>query len=84
MSKLEFFQRPLVAFEPSNKDHRRWFAEFQTRRSWRNCPVRFIVPDEHGDLVTLCQQRLIEFYVNKEFSKDKLAKKVFDSDQEMQ
>lgn len=75
MSKLEFFQRPLVAFDPKNKDHRRWFAEFQNRRSWSHCPVRFIVPDDHGDLVTLCQQRLIEYYVSKEFG---LAKKDVD------
>jgi len=28
MSKLEFLARPLVAFDPYNKDHRRYYAEF--------------------------------------------------------
>lgn len=69
MSKLEYFGRPLVAFDPKNKDHRRWFHEFQNRRTWGKCPVRFIVADKSGDLVTLCQQRLIDFYVSKEFGK---------------
>lgn len=67
MSKLEFFKRPLVTFDPGNKNHRRWFHEFQARRSWSSCPVRFIIPDESGDLVTLCQQKLIDYYVKKEF-----------------
>ena len=69
MSRLEYFGRPLVAFDPTVKNHRRWFHEFITKRSWGSCPVRFIVPDEHGDLVTLCQQRLIDYYVSKEFGK---------------
>ena len=69
MSKLEYFGRPLVAFDPSNKQHRKWFFEFQARKTWGRCPVRFINPDENGDLITLCQQKLIQFYVSKEFGK---------------
>lgn len=69
MSKLEYFGRQLVAFDPKNKDHRRWFYQFQSKKTWGKCPVRFIVPDENGDLITLCQQRLIDFYVSKEFGK---------------
>jgi hypothetical protein len=67
MSKLAMFGRPFVPFDAGNKDHRRWFYEFQTKRSWGNCPVRFIIPDDGGDLVTLCQQRLVDFYSHKEF-----------------
>ena len=67
MSKLQLFGRPFVIFEAKNKEHRRWFAEFQTHRSWGNCPVRFVVDDDQGDLVTMIQRRLIEFYTNKEF-----------------
>lgn len=69
MSKLEYFGRPLVAFDPANKDHRRWFSDFNKNRTWSHCPVRFIVPDENGDLITLIQQRLIQHYVEKEFGK---------------
>ena len=69
MSRLEYFERPLVAFDPANKDHRRWFYQFQTSRTWGTCPVRFIIPDDNGDLVTMCQQRLIDYYVKREFGK---------------
>jgi len=67
MSKLAYLGRPYVAFDPTNRDHRRWFAEFQNRHTWGNCPVRFIVTDDAGDLVTMIQRRLIDFYVGKEF-----------------
>jgi hypothetical protein len=67
MSSLELIGRPYVAFDAHDKQHRRWFAEFTRKRSWGQCPVRFIVPDDAGDLLTLIQQRLIAFYVDKEF-----------------
>ena len=67
MSRLAACGRPWIAFDASKKDHRRWFAEFQRSGTWGKCPVRFIIPDEDGDLVTLCQRRLIEYYVEREF-----------------
>jgi hypothetical protein len=67
MSKLDYIGRPWVAFDAKNKKHRRWFAEFIRRRSWSHCPVRFIIPDDAGDLISLIQSRMIEHYVNKEF-----------------
>jgi len=69
MSRLAFFGRPWVVFDARNKDHRQWFAEFQTNRSWSHCPVRFIVDDDHGDLLTMIQRRLIDYYTNQEFGK---------------
>jgi hypothetical protein len=68
LSKLYYYQRPLVAFDPDNSDHRKWFAQFQKYRTWSKCPVRFLVDDEAGDLITLIQQRLIQWYVKNEFS----------------
>jgi len=60
--------RPLVAFDPSNKDHRRYYAEFLTYNGWGKCPVRFIVPDDIGmDLPTMIKNRLVEYYVSREF-----------------
>jgi hypothetical protein len=67
MSRLDYIGRPWTAFDSKNKDHRRWFAEFQSSGTWGQCPVRFIVPDDSGDLVTLIQRRLIQHYVDKEF-----------------
>jgi hypothetical protein len=74
MSKLEFYSRPLVAFDPYDKDHRRYYAEFVERGSWGQCPVRFICPDEHGgDLVSLIKNNLIQYYIDREFGGGKLA-----------
>lgn len=67
MSKLDYIGRPWVAFDETNKQHRKWFSEFQKSRTWGKCPVRFIVSDDAGDLLTLIQQRLNKFYTEKEF-----------------
>jgi hypothetical protein len=69
MSRLDYIGRPWTAFNAENKQHRKWFAEFQRNKTWSRCPVRFIVSDEHGDLVTLIQRQLIEHYVDREFGK---------------
>jgi hypothetical protein len=70
MSKLQLFGRPWVVFDANNKDHRRWFADFNKNLSWKNCPVRFVVNEDHGDLVTQIQRSLIQFYVDREFGSD--------------
>jgi hypothetical protein len=68
MSRLEFYARPLVAFDPRNKDHRRWYYEFLEYKGWGKCPVRFICTEDHGsDLTVMIRNALVEYYVNKEF-----------------
>ena len=67
MSKLSFIGRPWVVFDSTSEQHRQWFAEFQARRSWSHCPVRFIVDDDVGDLLTMIQRKLIDYYTYKEF-----------------
>ena len=67
MTKLNLFGRPFVIFDAKNKNHRRWFAEFQAKRAWGQCPVRFVIDDDNGDLVTMIQRRLIDYYSTKEF-----------------
>ncbi len=69
MSRLQLFGRPWVVFDPANKQHRKWFADFNRKRTWGNCPVRFVVNDDHGDLLTMIQRELIQHYVDKEFGK---------------
>jgi hypothetical protein len=77
VSKLEFYARPLVAFDPSKKEHRRWFHEFMEYGGWGKCPVRFICPEATGsDLVKMITRQLVDYYVKKEFqSEEKLAQK---------
>lgn len=68
MSKLEFYCRPLVAFDPRNKDHRKWYHEFIEYRGWGKCPVRFICPEDSGyDLTIMIKNLLIDYYIGKEF-----------------
>ena len=68
MSRLEYLARPLVAFDPTNKDHRRWYYEFVAYKGWGQCPVRFICTEEHGDnLPSMIQRMVVDYYVNKEF-----------------
>lgn len=69
MSLLEYKNRPFTAFDPANKDHRRWYNDFVNHGTWGRCPYRFIVPDDHGNLVTLIQRKLVEYYVQREFQK---------------
>ncbi len=74
MSKLEFLSRPLVAFDPYNKDHRRYYAEYLEYGGWGKCPVRFVCPEDYGmDLPTMIKNRLMEYYIDREFGGNKLA-----------
>jgi hypothetical protein len=68
VSKLALIGRPWVAFDATNSQHREWFAEFQKLGTWGKCPVRFIIPDDHGDLITMIHRRLIDFYVGQVFN----------------
>jgi len=73
MSKLEYMMRPLVAFDPDNKDHRRYYAEFLKYGGWGRCPVRFVCPEDFGhDLPTMIKNSLIDYYVGKEFTAKEL------------
>ena len=75
MSKLEYLARPLVAFDPHNKDHRRYYAEYLEYKGWGMCPVRFICTEDHGDnLPAMIQRIMVDYYVDREFGGGKLAR----------
>jgi hypothetical protein len=69
MSILEYKSRPWTVFDPTNKDHRRWYHEFVKHGTWGRCPYRFVVPDDHGNLITMIQRKLVEYYVEREFKR---------------
>ncbi len=60
--------RPQVAFDVSNKSHRRYFREFFKTGSWSSCPVRFVTAND-SEYFTI-QRLLSEYYLNKEFGND--------------
>ena len=64
-----------MAFDPSNRDHRRYYAEFVKYGGWGKCPVRFVVPEDCGsDLPTMIKNQLLDWYVGKEFKDRDLFK----------
>jgi hypothetical protein len=76
MSKLEYYSRPLVAFDPANSEHRRFYYELLRTHTWGGCPVRFICPNDIGyDLTIMIRNELIEYYTDKEFKDAKPSKK---------
>lgn len=75
MSKLVFYGRPFVLFDPSNKEHRQCYYQFLETGTWGRCPYRFIVPDDQGNLITMIQRKLITYYVNREFKSDQKVSK---------
>ena len=75
MSRLEYYSRPLVAFDPTNKEHRRFYHQFIKENTWGRCPVRFICPAETGsDLVKMMTRQLAEYYIQQEFRNEKPSK----------
>lgn len=68
MSKLEFYCRPLIAFDATNAEHRSYYYQFLERQGWGWCPYRFIVPEgTNGNLISEIQQQMLAYYVRKEF-----------------
>jgi len=74
MSRLALHGRPWVVFDATNKNHRQWFADFNRTAQWGKCPVRFVVNEDHGDLITQIQRELIQYYVDREFGTEKSPK----------
>lgn len=67
MSLLQLSGRPWTVFNPNNKKHRRAYADFVKYGTWSRCIYRFIVNEDHNNLVTIIQRKLVEYYVVKEF-----------------
>lgn len=67
MSVLELSGRPYAVFDPANRQHRSYYHDFVQSGTWGRCPFRFVVPEVQGDLVSMIQQSLVDYYVNREF-----------------
>lgn len=71
MSRLSLYGRPWTVFDPSDKQHRKFYFDFVKTGTWGHCPVRFVVADDQGDLITMIQRSLIKHYVEREFVTNK-------------
>lgn len=64
---LGVFNRPVVLFDPANKDHRRWAWQFFRDRSWKGCPVRFALPDGEDNVCSMIERMMMSHYIQREF-----------------
>jgi hypothetical protein len=68
MSILSLSLRPLMVFDASNNEHRKYYAEFVKRKTWGYCPVRFVIEgNSQTDLITYIERCLVDYYTMKEF-----------------
>jgi hypothetical protein len=67
MSILDLKVRPIIEFDASNPQHRKYFADFIKKKSWGYIPVRFEVLGSLTDLITQIERDLVDYYVYKEF-----------------
>lgn len=76
MSQLELHGRPWTVFDPADQQHRAWYYEFVKSGTWGKCPVRFVIPEDHGNLVTMIQRNLVAYYVTQEFRPKRIRKRI--------
>lgn len=69
MSQLELHGRAWTVFDPADQQHRAWYYDFVKTGTWGRCPVRFVVPDDHGNLISMIQRNLVSYYVTQEFQR---------------
>lgn len=67
MSKLLSNSRPWVEFDVNNAEHRMHYAKFQRNGNWGSCPIRFYLSGDTGDLITMIQRKLIQYYLERDF-----------------
>lgn len=69
---LDHVSRPVVIFDPCNKEHRAHYATFIKTNTWGKSPVRFVIDDPTGAAntnIAYSIQRLIsEYYILQEFT----------------
>lgn len=71
MGILDLMMRPWEKFDPANKEHRKYYAEFMQLGNWSRCPVRFVDPTDCGNLAMAMQASMARYYTTKEFGKIK-------------
>jgi hypothetical protein len=76
MSKLGLHTRPIVLFDAGNKMHRQWVVSYLKTGSWGDCPVRFTVKEDYGNLIGHIQRELILWYGQNEIIDDRQSKVV--------
>lgn len=66
MTSLNRVSRPWESFDATNKQHRKYYKDFVETNSWGGCPVRFILNETSGDVISMIERNLVRFYLAKE------------------
>ena len=75
MSVLALKGRPVVEFDENNPKHRAEYYKFLKFKTWGYNPVRFMAGDSlKTNLVSHCSERMLNYYINKEFKNKKVEK----------
>ena len=69
MTALSKIARPEVVFDANNDLHREYYYIMKKTNTWGNCPVVFMLSPEYLDVISMIEKLLVEYYINKEFSK---------------
>lgn len=67
-SKLDLHRKPVIAFDPGNKVHRKYWALFLRDRNWANIPVRFAFTENVHDITYMINRQLADYYIMREFN----------------
>jgi len=67
MSKVNLQNRPIVAFDPSIKEHRKIFFDAMKYRTWGRSPIRFWLEEDNYNLIDQIQKKLARYYMAREF-----------------
>ena len=58
--------KPVIVYDATNEEHRRYFSEYVTSGSWGKCPVNFKAP-HYGNTLGYIQRVTLEYYTKQEF-----------------
>lgn len=72
--RLNLFRKSTIAFDVNNRQHRHDYALFLITNSWKHCNVHYEIPDVSGEVQSVVQRKLLEYYSSKEFKKEWLDK----------
>jgi hypothetical protein len=68
-------ERQLVNFDEENPIHRQSYYEFLRDSKWSRTAPRFVLEQTYSSVPQMIQERLMSFYLQKEFCKKKPALK---------
>lgn len=56
-----------VQFDPKKSEHRESFNNFLKNNSWKDTKLRFILEHPYVDIPSMIHNKLINYYLSREF-----------------